>query len=91
MVCVLIAIPRPDSPKSVSLIWPLLPISRLLGLRSRCTMPLEWQYSKASTVSETYYLATSSCTDPITSSRLYTSPPLKYSITRNRLASDWKQ
>mmetsp|Transcript_1517 Transcript_1517/g.3186 ORF Transcript_1517/g.3186 Transcript_1517/m.3186 type:complete len:210 (-) Transcript_1517:2514-3143(-) len=51
-------------------------------------MPISWRYSSASTVSATYWRATSSSRNPRLHNKEYTSPPGRYSITKNSFLDD---
>lgn len=64
-----------DKPKSVSFICPIEVISKLSGFKSRCTIPYEWRYSRASTTSAVYILAISKGKVQIFLSNVRTSPP----------------
>ena len=64
-----------DKPKSVSFICPMEVMSKLSGFKSRCTMPYEWRYSRASTTSAVYILAISKGKVQIFFSNVRTSPP----------------
>mmetsp|Transcript_1178 Transcript_1178/g.3645 ORF Transcript_1178/g.3645 Transcript_1178/m.3645 type:complete len:271 (+) Transcript_1178:1015-1827(+) len=82
--------PSRESPKSVSLMCPSLPISTLSGLRSRWTMFIVCRYSRASTISAMYCRDTVLSRKPRLHRSEYMSPPGRYSITRNNLFADWK-